>query len=87
MWRPLATSGKRPGWLGLEGAFAHFGGIPREVLLDNAKALVLSHDIQTREVRFNERCWPLPGIGVSRPRPVRRFGRGPKARMRTAWVM
>lgn len=47
---------RQAAWLaGLEGAFAHFGGIPREVLLDNAKALVLSHDIQTREVRFNER--------------------------------
>ena len=40
---------RQAAWLaGLEGAFAHFGGIPREVLLDNAKALVLSHDIQTR---------------------------------------
>ena len=47
---------RQAAWLaGLEGAFAHFGGIPREVLLDNAKALVLSHGIQTREVRFNER--------------------------------
>lgn len=40
---------------GMEGAFAHYGGIPREVLMDNAKALVDSHNIQTREVVFNER--------------------------------
>ena len=40
---------------GLEGAFRHFGGIPREVLLDNARALVDHHDAETREVRFNER--------------------------------
>ena len=34
---------RQAAWLaGLEGAFAHFGGIPREVLLDNAKALVFA---------------------------------------------
>ncbi len=40
---------------GLEGAFAHFGGVPQEVLVDNAKALVTSHDRHTREVVFNDR--------------------------------
>ena len=40
---------------GLEGAFQHFGGIPREVLMDNARPLVDRHDVQTREVVFNER--------------------------------
>jgi hypothetical protein len=40
---------------GLEGAFHHFGGIPREVLVDNARALVEYHDARTREVRFNAR--------------------------------
>jgi transposase len=40
---------------GLEGAFRHFGGVPREVLMDNARALVDHHDVETREVRFNER--------------------------------
>ncbi len=40
---------------GMEGAFAHYGGIPREVLMDNARPLVDRHDIQTREVVFNER--------------------------------
>jgi transposase len=42
-------------WEGIEGAFHYFGGRPRELLLDNAKALVNFHDPQTREVRFNER--------------------------------
>jgi transposase len=42
-------------WQGIEGAFHYFGGRPREVLLDNARALVSFHDAQTREVRFNER--------------------------------
>ena len=40
---------------GMEGAFRHFGGLPQEVLLDNARALVEHHDAATREVRFNER--------------------------------
>jgi hypothetical protein len=40
---------------GLEGAFRHFGGTTREVLMDNAKALVNKHNVQTREIVFNER--------------------------------
>jgi transposase len=40
---------------GIEGAFHHFGGLPAEVLLDNARALVEHHDAGTREVAFNER--------------------------------
>ena len=40
---------------GMEGAFAHFGGVPQQVLIDNAKPLVVSHDVKTREVVFNER--------------------------------
>jgi transposase len=42
-------------WLqGLEAAFGHFGGVPAEVLVDNARALVAHHDASTREVTFNE---------------------------------
>ena len=40
---------------GMEGAFQHFGGVPREVLFDNARALVDYHDAVSREVRFNDR--------------------------------
>lgn len=40
---------------GMEGAFQRFGGVPQEVLFDNARALVDHHDAATREVRFNER--------------------------------
>jgi len=40
---------------GIEGAFSHFGGIPEQILLDNAKALVISHNPQEKEVVFNER--------------------------------
>jgi transposase len=47
---------RQSAWLqGLEGAFRHFGGVPHEVLLDNAKALVEEHNAQTREVKFNDR--------------------------------
>ena len=40
---------------GLEETFGLFGGVPSEVLLDNARALVDDHNPQTREVRFNAR--------------------------------
>jgi len=47
---------RQSAWLaGLEAAFRHFGGVAREVLLDNARALVDHHDPATREVRFNAR--------------------------------
>jgi transposase len=55
-WVQAFRHERQSAWFdGLEGAFAHFGGVPREVLLDNAKALVEHHDAATREVRFNER--------------------------------
>lgn len=47
---------RQSAWLqGLEGAFRYFGGVPRELLLDNARALVHDHNVKTREVKFNER--------------------------------
>jgi transposase len=47
---------RQSAWLqGLEGAFRHFGGMTRELLVDNARALVNDHDAHTREVSFNER--------------------------------
>jgi transposase len=38
---------------GLESAFLAFGGVPEEVLVDNARALVAEHDAETRTVVFN----------------------------------
>jgi transposase len=38
---------------GLESTFLAFGGVPEEVLLDNARALVIDHDPETRTVVFN----------------------------------
>jgi transposase len=67
---------RQSAWLDrIEGAFERFGGAPREVLIDNPRALVERHDAATREVVFNERfhafgrywgfrpraCAPLPG--------------------------
>jgi transposase len=47
---------RQAAWLtGIEAAFAHFGGVPEQLLLDNARALVEHHDAETREVVFNER--------------------------------
>ena len=40
---------------GIEAAFAHFGGRPQTLLVDNAKALVDKHDAQTRQARLNSR--------------------------------
>ena len=55
-WVQAFRHERQSAWFdGIEGAFAHFGGVPKEVLLDNAKALVEHHDAATREVRFNER--------------------------------
>jgi transposase len=53
---------------GLEGAFRHFGGVPQEVLLDNARALVDHHDAATREVRFNDRLHAFARYWGFRPR-------------------
>jgi transposase len=56
-------------WLaGIEGAFAHFGGVPEEVLLDNPRALVVHHDAATREVRFHERFLVFASYWGFRPR-------------------
>jgi transposase len=38
---------------GIAGAFRHFGGVPHEVLGDNARALVTDRDRATGAVRFN----------------------------------
>jgi transposase len=47
---------KQDSWFdGMESAFRAFGGIPREVLLDNAKALILHHDPASREVMLHPR--------------------------------
>ena len=46
---------------GVESALRHFGGVPAEVLLDNAKALVTPPRRSTREVTFHGRLLALAG--------------------------
>src|SRR5262249_21891400 len=47
-------SERQESWLsGLESSFTTFGGVPEEVLIDNPRALVTSHDAATRTVTFN----------------------------------
>jgi len=53
---------------GLEAAFVHFGGVPQEALIDNARALVDEHDAVTREVRFNARLAAFARYWGFRPR-------------------
>lgn len=53
---------------GIEAAFGHFGGVPQEVLLDNARALVDRHDAVTREVTFNQRLLAFARYWGFRPR-------------------
>lgn len=56
MFIQMALHEKQTAWfLGLEGAFSHFKGIPQQVLLDNAKPLVTAHNVVEKEVIFNER--------------------------------
>jgi transposase len=65
---------RQSAWLdGIEGAFRHFGGVAAEVLMDNAKALVLRHDAATREVRFNARLLAFAAYWGFRPRACAPF--------------
>ncbi len=52
----------------MEAAFRCFGGLPQEVLFDNARALVEDDDAATREVRFNERLHGFARYWGFRPR-------------------
>ena len=48
------TCERQAQWLTtFEEAFAYFGGVPEELLVDNARALVERHDARTREVVFH----------------------------------
>lgn len=71
--RPFAHQ-RQSAWIeGLESAFGYFGGVPREVLVDNAKALVAHHDAATCEVVFNERFHAFARYWGFRPRACAPF--------------
>jgi transposase len=57
----------------MEGAFAAFGGVTEEVLLDNARALVERHNIATREVVFNAKLHAFARHWGFRPRACAPF--------------
>lgn len=60
---------RQASWLaGLEATFRHFNGIAEEVLLDNARALVSQHDVQTRTVTFNPKFLAFARHWGFRPR-------------------
>lgn len=47
---------KQEHWFaGLESAFTTFGGVPADVLMDNPRALVVRHDMVSRQVEFNDK--------------------------------
>jgi transposase len=52
---------------GLEAAFRYFGGVPQEVLFDNARALVTHHDAASREITFNDRLHAFARHWAFRP--------------------
>ena len=59
---------RQSAWLeGIGGAIRHFGGLPGEVLLDNARALVKHHDIAMREVEFTDRLRAIARYWDVRP--------------------
>jgi len=66
--RPSLRERQTDWFEGMEGAFLAFGGVPTEVLLDNARALVEQHDAVTREVRFNARLHAFARHWGFRPR-------------------
>jgi transposase len=56
-----------------EAGFHHFGGVPHELLLDNAKALVLRHDTETGQVTFTGPLLAFCSLHLIKPRACRPF--------------
>jgi len=73
---------RQSAWLdGIEGAFRHFGGATAEVLVDNAKALVLHHDAARARCGSTAASSPSRATGGSGRAPARRSGPGPRMRL------
>lgn len=61
-------------WLAtFEGAFRHFGGVPHELLLDNAHALVRGRDRATGQVHFTEALLSFCAFHGIKPRACRPY--------------
>ena len=52
----------------MEASFRAFGGVPEEMLIDNARALVTTHDVETGEVVFSDRFAGFMAYWGVRPR-------------------
>jgi transposase len=79
-------SERQESWFtGLESAFTTFGGVPEEVLIDNPRALVTSHDAATRAVTFNATFLAFARHWGFRPRACAPYrARYARARLRAA---
>jgi transposase len=65
---------------GIEGSLRYFGGVPHELLVDNAKALITHNDIATGELLLNEKFKALAAywgfhIRACKPRRARTKGK------------
>jgi transposase len=68
-------------WLAaMEAAFQHFGGVPRELLIDNAKALVVLHSI-TNGVHFTEALLAFCRLHGATPKACRPFRASTKGKV------
>lgn len=56
-----------------EAGFHHFGGVPLELLLDNAKALVTKHDTESGQVTFTAPLLAFCALHGIKPRACRPF--------------
>jgi transposase len=67
-------SEKQDHWLqALEEAFRHWGGVPQEVLVDNARALVSQHDPERQILVFAQRLEAFARYWEFRPRACRPY--------------
>ncbi len=69
---------------GIIRAFEYFGGVPREVLVDNQKSLVIT-TISVMPCTSTSGSSILPVTTGSRPGPAARTGPGPRARTSVWW--
>lgn len=52
--QPFEHENQQSWMTGIEGAFRHFGGVPQQLLIDNASPLVAEHNVKTGEVKLTE---------------------------------
>ena len=80
-----SVSARTTGAKGSPAAFTHFGGVPRTLLGDNARALVRRPRSRDRaRSSFIRPIWPSAAIGTCSRARARRIGRGRKARPKRA---